>query len=328
MLNTYRRAASAAVALGLALGATALTPSLAGAAAQPKCLFVSSYHKGYAWSDGVERGLRSVLKGQCEIRQFDMDTKRKKTEADKQAAALAAKTMVDEWKPDVVITADDNAAKYLIKPFYKDHDVPFVFSGVNWTAKEYGFPYTNVTGIVEVAPIKPMLERAISIAKGKTAFYLGADTLTEKKNLARFEAGAEELRVTLTHALVSTMAEWEASLAKAQEASFVIMGSNSGVKDWDEAKAKAIAAKHSKKLSVTSHGWMMPVTMFGMTKVPEEHGEWGAKSALAIISGTSPADIPIVSNSRWDYWANTDLLTSAKVKLPRSLRRKAKRAGN
>ncbi|MEE8303670.1 MAG: hypothetical protein V3S24_14685, partial [Candidatus Tectomicrobia bacterium] len=26
-----------------------------------KCLFISSYHRGYAWSDGVERGVRSVL---------------------------------------------------------------------------------------------------------------------------------------------------------------------------------------------------------------------------------------------------------------------------
>ena len=81
-----------------------------------KCLFVSSYHHGYAWSDGVERGLRSTLEGKCELRQFDMDTKRKKSDEPQKHAALEALKLIENWQPDVVITADDNAAKYLIMP--------------------------------------------------------------------------------------------------------------------------------------------------------------------------------------------------------------------
>jgi hypothetical protein len=42
-----------------------------------KCLYISSYHRGYAWSDGVEKGVRSVLDGRCEIQQFDRDANRK-----------------------------------------------------------------------------------------------------------------------------------------------------------------------------------------------------------------------------------------------------------
>ncbi|MFM1892820.1 MAG: hypothetical protein RLZ44_1897, partial [Pseudomonadota bacterium] len=65
-----RRGALFAVLL-LTLGAWS------GAAWSARCLYISSYHQGYAWSDGVERGLRQGLEGQCELRQFDMDTKRK-----------------------------------------------------------------------------------------------------------------------------------------------------------------------------------------------------------------------------------------------------------
>ena len=54
-------------------------------AADKKCLFVSSYRQGYEWSDGVERGLRSVVEGKCEYRQFDMDTKRRKSSEEKPA---------------------------------------------------------------------------------------------------------------------------------------------------------------------------------------------------------------------------------------------------
>src|SRR2546425_1243833 len=114
-----------------------------------KCLFVSSYHQGYEWSDGVERGVRSVLEGRCELKQFNMDAKRLKDPKDLEQKALEAKALIAAWQPDIVLTADDEAAKYLIMKFYKDHIIPFVFCGINWTVEEYGFPYRNATGMVE-----------------------------------------------------------------------------------------------------------------------------------------------------------------------------------
>jgi len=78
----------------------------------PRCLFVSSYHPGYAWSDGVQRGIEAVLRGRCELRQFDMDTKRHKTQAAKEAAARRARALIEQWHPHVVIASDDSAARY------------------------------------------------------------------------------------------------------------------------------------------------------------------------------------------------------------------------
>ena len=45
-----------------------------------------------------------------------MDTKRRSSTEDKKNSAVAAKAVIESWKPDVVITADDNAVKYLIQP--------------------------------------------------------------------------------------------------------------------------------------------------------------------------------------------------------------------
>ena len=56
------------------------------------CAYVSSYHKGYAWSDGIERGLRAELNGHCDIIQFDMDTMRNKDELYKIQKAQAIAT--------------------------------------------------------------------------------------------------------------------------------------------------------------------------------------------------------------------------------------------
>ncbi len=303
-----------------------VTPGDMAIGREAKCLFVSSYHKGYAWSDGVERGLRSALDGRCELRQFDMDTKRLKSEAEKQQQALEAKGLIESWAPDIVITADDNAAKYLIQRYYQDAETPFVFSGVNWTVEAYGFPYRNVTGMIEVAPIEPMFERAEEVSPDiRSAFYLGADTLTEKKNLKRFQEASARRGVKLEYVLAGSMKDWMAAYQKAQAHDLIIMGSNAGINDWDRDEVRAFVGGAAKRLSVTNHYWMMPYTMVGITKVAEEHGEWAGRTALKILGGMQPGEIPIVANSRRDIWINPEVLSAADISLPRGLMRKAKR---
>jgi ABC-type uncharacterized transport system substrate-binding protein len=291
-----------------------------------RCLFISSYHSGYEWSDGVERGLRVTLHKKCELKKFDMDTKRHKDEISKQEAAKKAKLLIEDWKPDVVITADDNAAKYLIQPYYKDHDTPFVFCGINWNVDGYGFPYKNTTGMVEIAPIDTLFNKVKNILGGaSSAVYIGADTLTEKKNLNRFISAAENHRINLKSFLVSTTEEWIEAYKAAQLYDFVVIGSNSGIKDWDPLAIKQTIQSHTKQLSTTNHRWMMPYTLLGFTKIPEEQGEWAGQVALAVLDGTAPTDIPIVSNKKWDIWINDRILNSSGIAIPDKLLRKAKK---
>ncbi len=328
MRSVRNSLAAAMAAAGIATAGTSVSSAVSDQSdgSLAKCLFVSSYHKGYAWSDGVERGLRAALEGRCELQQFDMDTKRLKSESEKQQQALEAKAFIESWNPNIVITADDNAAKYLIQQYYRDAEMPFVFSGVNWTVDAYGFPYNNVTGMIEVAPIEPMLARAEEVSPGiRRAFYIGADTLTEEKNLKRFQEAAERLGLELDFALAGTMQDWMAAYEKAQAQDLIIMGSNAGINDWDPEKVRNFVAGSAKRLSVTNHYWMMPYTMLGITKVAEEQGEWAGKTALKILSGMRPGEIPIVANSRRDIWINPEVLSAADISLPRGLKRKAKR---
>ncbi|MGB5638868.1 MAG: hypothetical protein WBM63_07095 [Sedimenticolaceae bacterium] len=302
-----------------------LCAAAAAAAAEPKCLFVSSYHQGYAWSDGVERGLRDTLAGKCRIRQFDMDTKRNKSEQDKKAAALAAKAVIESWQPDVVITADDNAAKYLIKPYYKDHELPFVFCGINWTVKEYGFPYRNVTGMIEVAPVQAMIEEARALVPGAArAFYIGANTPTERKNADRIRKAAEQRGLAFEQQLASSLSSWVGAYDAGQDFDLIIVGSNAGIDDWDDAKAIAAIRPITRRLTVTSHEWMMPVTMLGMTKVPEEQGEWAGRVALQLLDGVPADSIPVIANRKWDLFLNPSLIEAAGLELPAQLLSKGK----
>ena len=297
---------------------------LATSADAARCVYISSYHKGYAWSDGVERGLLRTLGDKCEISIFNMDTKRHRDEDSIKRAALEAKRLIDTLQPDVVIASDDNASKYLIVPYYKDADIPFVFCGVNWTVEQYGYPFSNVTGMIEVAAIEQMFDKAAAITgKIRHAYYIGADTLTEKKNLMRFEAGGNASNIKISSRLVSTRASWIKAYREAQLSDLVIIGSNAGIPDWDRDDVLTAITPITTTLSATNHGWMMPYTMFGMTKIPEEQGEWAGKVAIEILNGTRASAIPIIPNRNFDIIVNNKLLEIAQIKLPEFLKLKA-----
>ncbi len=290
-----------------------------------RCLFVSSYHPGYDWADGIEKGIRSVLSGKCDLKQINMDTKRNKDPEYIQAKALEIKNFIDEWKPDVLIAADDNASKYLVMPYYRDAELPVVFCGINWTVQEYGYPYKNVTGMIEVSPIREMFEKIQQILSNpRVGAYLGANTLTEQKSYERFKRVAQKYNIRLESRLSSTMSDWSRNYIDAQKGDFLILGTTSGINDWDDDAASRTVYEHAAKLSLTDYDWMMAYALIGMTKVAEEQGRWAANTALKILAGTDPSSIPIIPNRDWDMYINAGMLARSSLELPQYLIIKSK----
>ncbi len=326
MLNiSSSRARTALFLLALVLP---LSSSLASTTpeAVKKCLYVSSYHQGHSWSDSIEYSIRESLNGTCELREIYMDTKRNKNPEQIFSATNKIIKTIEDWQPDIVITSDDNAAKHLIAPHYKDDKTPFVFCGVNWTVDEYGFPFSNVTGIVEVAPVKNMLEAALVLSNtGRKALYIGASTLSERKNFARIKSEAALLNIEIDAIHTPHIEHWKAALEKSSEYDFMVLGSNAGIEGWSDSEALMAALTRSQKVSVTNHKSMLPYSTLAFTKLASEQGEWAANVAINILNGISPADIPIASNKKWDLWVNELNLQQLDIDPPRNLLRKAKR---
>lgn len=297
-----------------------IATSLFSNAYASNCLYVSSYHAGYEWNDGIEEGIENKLSGVCHLDKYYLDTKRNTSIAFAEKAAIEAKNYIEKTNPDVVIACDDNASKYLIMPYYRDAKRPFVFCGLNWTAKEYGFPYSNVTGMIEVAPIRPLLKVINKIVGNvRDGVYLSAEVLTEHKDYERYKAKYAAHHVDLKGVFVTTRAEWKREYVKAQNADFIILNNNSGINDWDKDDIKAFVKARKSILTVTNYDWMIPYSMLAMTKLPQEQGEWAAQVALAILSGEKPGDIPIVVNRRWNIYVNAGLLAESAYKLPASI---------
>ncbi len=301
------------------VGATAFAATYSG----KKILYIDSYHSGYPWSDGITEGVQDALKGSgVELKIIHMDTKRKKTTDDKEQAAQVAKSVIESFKPDVVIAADDNASKFLVMPFYKNASLPFVFCGLNWDASGYGYPYSNATGMVEVALIEPLLNNMKGYAKGSKIGYLSSDVLSSVKEADYYKklfkiSFAEEKHV-------GNFADWKAAFKSMHETmDIVIVGNNSGINDWNEAEALAWAQANTKVVSGTVYDFLTPFSVIGITKVAQEQGIWSAKAALDILGGKSPSSIPIVQNKKGAMFANIKLASKAGVVIKPALLKNA-----
>ena len=308
---------------GLALAAQAIAAEAAPPPA--RCLYVSSYHAGYEWNDGIERGLNLTLQNRCEIRKFYMDGKRNLGEAFAKAKALEAKQLVETWKPDIIIAADDNVSKFLIMPYYRDAAIPVVFCGLNWTAEAYGYPYRNATGMIEVGPIEPLQAEVLAVVKNpRRGVVLSADEITQHKEFAMARELYKRRGITLTHTAVSTLANWQAGFSAAQQnADFIMIGNYAGIKDWDEAAARRYVLEHGRRFTVTYLDWMAPYAMLTMAKIADEQGEWSGKVAVMILNGTPPSKIPVVANRRWNMFVNTKLLDKAGIRVSTDILQKA-----
>ncbi|MCW8886468.1 MAG: hypothetical protein OQK12_14630 [Motiliproteus sp.] len=120
---------------------------------QYKVLVVFSYEQDFYWTKEIRQGIESVLADKAKITYFHMDTK-DNLAGGKQKASQAYE-LYRQLQPDGVITADDNAQHMFVVPYLRDKvDTPVMFSGVNAEPQKYGYPASNVSGILERGHIR------------------------------------------------------------------------------------------------------------------------------------------------------------------------------
>jgi ABC-type uncharacterized transport system substrate-binding protein len=304
------------------VGMAVLLCSSTSLAAKKKVLFIDSYHVGYPWSDGEVQGAKIVIGDKYEFKVIHMDTKRNPSAAAQKKAGEEAKAEIDSWKPDVVIAADDNAAKLVIVPYFKDSDIPFVFCGINWDASSYGFPTKNVTGVLEVSVIKPVLDSMQKFAKGTRIGFIGNDNETDRKeadNLKKLGVQFSSLK------FVKTFEEWKTEYSKLQEETdILIFINNAGISDWNDVEALKFIRENTKIPSGSSHDFMAPFVLVDYAKIAEEQGELAAEIAIKILEGKSVKDFPIVSNKKGQMYINLVIADKLGVQFPLETLKKAK----
>lgn len=299
-----RRALLSACGVMLASGLARAAPPVQGFHAGKRVMHVDSYHQGNEWNDRIGAAIRKELEPQgIEVRSFYLDAKRHPSEDEKSAAALRALAAIDEFSPDIVISSDDDAARYLVKSLMKDSLRPVVFCGINWDAAEYGLPFGNSTGMVEVSPIPQLLGLLRKHAKGPRIAVLTEDTYTKRKEIDH-HAKLFGIRYDRIY-LVTEFDDWMAAFRRAQtEADILVLLGVGAVADWDIKAAAAFAQAETRIPTGTDFEWLMPVALYGVVKLPEEQGRWAARAALRILDGVPPSRIPPTYNRESDLYFN------------------------
>ena len=280
-----------------------------------KVLFIDSYHEGYAWSDGITRGVQSTLEGTgVNLKVIRMDTKRNTSDDFKKKAGLKAKAEIEAFKPDVVIAADDNASKFLVEPYYKNAQLPFVFCGVNWDAAVYGYPYRNATGMVEVTPIPQIIDQLKPYARGSRLGFIAPDLLTAKKEAANYKNVFGYNVVTY---YAKDMEDWKKGFLELQnQVDMIIVASDGGLYNDKADELRAFVKNNTKIPTGAAYDFMAPLALISYGKVAEEQGAWSAQTALKILGGASPSSIPIVKNKEGTLIINAKIAKAMGASIP------------
>ncbi|MCM8535028.1 MAG: hypothetical protein NE334_03745 [Lentisphaeraceae bacterium] len=290
-----------------------------------KVLIIDSYGPKNDWSSTIIKAIHREFNkentlNEYQIKSVHLRSKKKKKMELKETITTTVKT-IENWQPDIIIACDDNASKYIVKPFLKDSEIPVIFCGINWSLSEYGYPYKNTTGILEVSHIIPALNYIKPYCKGERIGFMFSDTYSERKILTSFQ---QKLQEDIKIWPVETFEELQSKFKKAQEeCDILLLGELASIEGFSNNGMKELVESNTIVPTLTDSPLMVDYAMMCLPKQAEEHGSWSAKTAKRILNGESPESIPIAENKNAIFHINKTIYTKLGINLPQTLMDKA-----
>lgn len=93
--------------------------------------------------------------------------------------------------------------------------------------------------------------------------------------------------------LVDDFEQWKKAFNEVSISSDLIyMPTNGAIRNWDREDAMAFVKQNLNVPTITCDDFIIDYCVFGLTKAAKEQGEWAAQTALLILDGTAPSEIP------------------------------------
>lgn len=274
-------------------------------------LVVHSYHPGYQWADQINKAIvKELVVTGVKYQTVFMDTKRHGSEKFIKQAAQKVKRLIATYRPTVVIAVDDNAQTYVVADYVNNSETQFVFCGVNSEAAKYGYPASNVTGILErLYPDQTLRMLKAIMPKIKQVAVVSDDSPTTDSILPRFKKKVQDGKVAIPireYAQPATFSQWQRTIIRLDQDggidALLIPLYHTVKKDGTDQSMAPIdvmrwTLSHTTKPVVGL--WPFSVedgAFFAVTVDPREHGRVAARMAIDIIGGKTAADIPMVVN--------------------------------
>jgi ABC-type uncharacterized transport system substrate-binding protein len=300
----------------------AYVPAAVGGPARYKVLVVMSYHDTVAWEKEIRRGIESVLTDACEVRYFYLDTKYHFSGGAEKARE--AFRVYQEFHPDGVISADDDAQSLFVVPYLKDKvKTPVVFCGVNAEPERYGFPAANVTGILERAHFRESIAFLRQLVPTvNSVCYLGIDNGTGRtySDIVRGEAHSYPAK-PVANRLVLTMDEaLSASEEMRKKCDALMLTTLEGLKDSagnylsEKEIIPSIAKSFGKPVIGINDFTIRSGLLCAVVKSGQEQGATAARMLLKAMGGAPVFEMPITRNREGKRIINVSVMKELGIK--------------
>ncbi len=272
-------------------------------AAAFKVLVVMSYEENNPWCKEIKQGIDSVLAGTSDITYFYMDTKVNMEDGPKKAEEAYA--LFQQIEPDGVITVDDNAQSLFVLPYLKQHvDTPVMFSGVNADAEKYGFPTSNISGILERGHIRESIALAKQLVPSVRSIAFLAKESPSGRALSRQVANesARYSAKTSFHLIksVNDLSEIDEVLSEQSDAIYV--DSMQGVADPEgnplryRSMIELLTDRYRKPIIGANQYHVQQGALCAVVKTGQEQGVTAAEMLQKAMQGTPVKELPVVQN--------------------------------
>jgi ABC-type uncharacterized transport system substrate-binding protein len=282
-----------------------------GPGAKKKVLVVMSYHQDYEGEKEIARGLEENLPGAA-FRYFYLNAKYD-YQGGKRMGAEAHRVFL-EYQPDAVVAVDDPAQVFFVVPFLRGRvKVPVIFCGVNFEAGKYGYPATNVTGVLEKKHYRESLGFASLVAPSlKSVAVIYMDNLTNRQNLEQIEAEEGDYPLAIAGKYpVESLTELLKLVTRLEGEVDGIMALNlSGIVDargasMDGAEVIRLLAESCRLPTIGASSWEISAGLLcGVIKSDKEQGVISAALLKKLWAGAAIADLPVMSNSNGSRQVN------------------------
>lgn len=291
--------------LCVALWVSFLGLALAQEAPKKNVLFLNSYHNGYAWSDTILDGARQTLEHSQEniyLQIEYMDCKRYPGREILEILYQHFQFKFQHTDFDLIIASDNHAYDFVIA--YHDQlfpDVPVVFCGINDVEPEDVPMRDHMTGILENFDVRENVGLATRFHAGKKRLVvIGDRSLTGMAiaNQVREQIPSLPADMSVEFWTEFTVDELAAKVRQAAQDSvffFIPVYKDLGQEVYSAQDLLRIVWQ---KTHVPLYGaWEFLLgqgIVGGQVISGYDQGQQAAEIALRVLSGTSPADIPVI----------------------------------
>ncbi|MGB5707302.1 MAG: ABC transporter substrate binding protein [Arenicellales bacterium] len=267
-------------------------------------LIISSYHKGFDWSDGIIRGIYSRFRiSNVTTNTYYMNAWGNQSEQVLDNAVHHVESLVQNLNPDLIIATDDEAVKHVVSRLSQNTSTPFIFAGANGAVSNYEFSSKNVTGIVETSFINSLVGLLSDYSTGNRIGFLALDTLSARENLKSYRTKLE--RDFDKWYFVNNLVEWKQRFNELQESvDMVILENPDGLGGWSVERFNSFVEQESTIPVGSTYIELAPLSLVTIGRVPEEQGWWAADTALKILNGAEPENIPFAESKEGKLTVN------------------------